>query len=160
MNIADELKERLKQAMRDGNVEAKDHIRSILSKVTEHCVANRLSRTKPVPNEEIIKVIAAHKKSLEKAIKLFEKGGSDVNNEIAQAYLKEIAFCETFLPDDAEGQGQIQEWVDAAVAELGANDVKQVGRIIGHVMKSHKDEKPDGALVKKLALDKLSKQGE
>jgi len=159
-SIVEELKVQLKQAMKDADSDKKSHIRSILSKITEYSVEHRFDRTKPLPDEEAIKVISALKKSLEKALEMFKKGGEDSENEIVQNYRKEIAFCEQFLPEDKEGQAQVETWITDAIAELGVNDVKQVGRVIGHIMKNHKDEQPDGALVKKLVMQKLARVGD
>ena len=43
--------------------------------------------------------------------------------------------------------------VKAAMAELGVDDPKQMGRVIGHVMKSRADL--DGGLVNKLVREEL-----
>lgn len=155
MNIVNDLKEQLKQAMKNNDSEKKDYIRSILAKITEYCVEQGLERNKPLSNENATKVIASLKKSLEKALKMFEKGGMDIENELVQHYRKEIAFYENFLPSD-EKQGKQAEWVSDAISELGVTDIKQAGRVIGHIMKTYKNEQPDGALIKKLVLQRLS----
>ena len=41
------------------------------------------------------------------------------------------------------------EWVKAAIAASGATSVKQMGKVIGLVMKDHKGD-ADGALVRTL----------
>lgn len=48
-----------------------------------------------------------------------------------------------------------QALVDGAIAETGASEPGDAGRVIGHIMKSHKDE-VDGALVNQLVRQKLS----
>lgn len=155
MNIINQLREQLKQAMRDNDSEKRDYIRSILTRITEYCVEQGLERNKPLPDEDVIKVITSLKKSLEKALKMFEKGGADIDNEIAQHYREEIAFYEKFLPDESENRAEIRTLIEATIAELGITNIKQAGKIIGHIMKTHKEL--DGTSVRNIVMELLQR---
>ena len=65
----------------------------------------------------------------------------------------EIEFCERFLPrglDDAAVRALVRE----RLAALGITDVKQVGRVVGDVMKTHKGQVEAGD-VKRIAEELL-----
>ena len=52
------------------------------------------------------------------------------------------------------GEAETREIVEAAVAELGVDDPKMAGRVVGHVMKSGA-EGLDGGLVNRIAREVL-----
>ena len=83
------LQQELKQAMKAKDVSTLNYIRSIKALTSEYQVANFLDRAISVPDDVMIKIILAHKKSLEKAIVLLQRGkGENLINE----YAKEIEY--------------------------------------------------------------------
>jgi uncharacterized protein YqeY len=149
--LYDKLNTQLKEYMKTNDVAAKNVVRSIKSKITEYLVANRLPHDK-VSDDIVIQVISSYKKSLEKAINQLQTGG-DKSIQLISEYEVEIRFCETYLPDTSETEAQTLEVVNSAIAELGVSDMKQMGRVMGHIMKNNKGL--DGKLVKKLVSDRL-----
>ena len=89
-------------------------------------------------------------KQREESIEAFAAAG---RSDRADAERAEKVVIESFLPrlaDEATTRG----WVQAAIAETGASSAREVGKVIGAVMKVHRDD-VDGALVRKLAGDLL-----
>ncbi len=150
-----ELNEELKSALINKDEKIKSYIRSIKSKVDEYLVANRLDREKMPSDDIVISVITAYKKSLEKGVLQLEKGG-DKSIDLINEYNDEVKFCGKYLPDASELEAGIEEIVNQAIEELGVSNIKQVGRVIGHIMKNHKDNKLDGSVVKSLVIKKIS----
>lgn len=147
--IYDELTNMLKVAMISKKENVKNYIRAIKSKITEHCVASNLNRNEKPNDELVIKVISAHKKSLEKAIKQLERGGDKSINLIAE-YKDEISFCEQFLPNEEKVINEIEKVVDEAIRQIGNN----TGKVMGYVMKNYNY---DGKLVKSVVIRKVNK---
>jgi uncharacterized protein YqeY len=97
-------------------------------------------------------VIGAYRKSLQKALPDYEKAGERGQAQAAQLRF-EIEFCERFLPrglDEAALRALVRERLSA----LGITDAKQVGRVVGDVMKSHKGQ-VDAGDVKRIAEELL-----
>lgn len=148
MAIYEELNTKLKEAMLAKDSVAKNYIRSIKSKLTEHEVAEGLDRD-ATPNDELMMtIISAHKKSLEKAIKQLEKGGESSLHLVTE-YQGEIDFCSKFLPDDADLMKDVEHIVEDAIKNVGNN----VGKVMGYIMKNNKSL--DGSVVKAAVIKKL-----
>jgi uncharacterized protein YqeY len=101
----------------------------------------------------VMDVIAAYRKSLQKALPDYEKAGERGAAQAAQLRF-EIEFCERFLPkgmDDAALRALVRE----RLAALNVTDAKQVGRVVGDVMKTHKGRVEAGD-VKRIAEELLS----
>ena len=68
--------------------------------------------------------------------------------DLAEAETADISIIDEYLPKLAD-EATTLEWVKAAIAASGATSVKQMGKVIGLVMKDHKGD-ADGALVRTL----------
>jgi len=150
MSIYLELNEKLKDAMRGGDELAKNIIRSIKAKVSEHLVACKLPRSGDVSDDILLKVLAADKKALSKAI--VELGADKERSAgLVAEYEVEIAFCDQYL--SAAPQRNVEETVAEVLLREGC-DASQIGKAIGIVMKNCKDLNLDGAEVRK-AVEKF-----
>jgi uncharacterized protein YqeY len=151
MTIKEELNAELKDAMKARDARRRDVIRMIETEVT-------LARSAPGFKGEVDdalyrKVIAAYAKKMEKAKGEFEEAG-DRGAAMVEKLSWEVEYLSRWLPTklDEESTAAL---VSAAIAELGvAGDPKASGRVIGQIMKEHKDE-VDGALVNRLVAEAL-----
>ena len=69
--------------------------------------------------------------------------------DLAAVEQAELDVIDGFLPKLAD-EAATEAIVQAAIAAVGASSPKELGKVLGFVMKSHKDE-VDGALVKAVA---------
>jgi len=90
-------------------------------------------------------------KQREESIAAFESAGRD---DRAAAERAEKELIETFLPRLAD-EATTRAWVQAAIAQSGATSARDLGRVMGALMKAHKDD-VDGALARKLAGELLA----
>ena len=65
----------------------------------------------------------------------------------------ELAVIEEFLPRLAD-EATTRRWVDEAIAASGASTAKELGKVMGALMKAHKGD-VDGDLARRLAAEKL-----
>ena len=151
MSIEQTLRERLKQAMRDRDRDTANIVRMINTRVTERKTAKNFAGE--VDDKLYLEVIAAYKKSMEKARVQFAEAGERGAEHVAELE-REIAFCAEYLPRQLSEE-QTREVVRQAIAELGASDVKMTGRVMGAVMKAHKGL-VDARLVKQLVGQELA----
>lgn len=134
MPLEQQLNDTLKQSMRDKDQRTSDVVRMLKTKIMERRTSKGF--TGEVDDALITDVIAAYRKQMQKALEEFEKIG-DKGQEQAAELRFEIQFCERFLPkgmDEAALKALVQERITA----LGVTDVKQVGKLVGDIMKSHK----------------------
>lgn len=151
MSIEQQLGEALKDAMRAKDKSLIACIRQVRSKVQEAVNAKGFSGE--VDDALYQNTIGAYIKSLKKGIEELEAAGSR-SEELRTSYAAEIAYLEQFLPQ-LKSEEETRELVRAAIAQGGVTDVKQVGKVMGLVMKEHKGE-VDAGLVRALAEQELS----
>jgi len=134
MPLEQQLNDTLKQAMKDKDQATSDVVRMIKTKIMERRTAKGF--TGQVDDALITDVIAAYRKQLQKAVEEFEKVG-DKGKEQADQLRFEIQFCERFLPKQLDAAA-LHALVKERMTALGVTDVKQVGKLLGDIMKTHK----------------------
>lgn len=146
MTLEHELDDLLRRAMRERDERTAGVVRMLKSRIAERRTAKGFSGV--VDDALVRDVIAAYRKSLLKALPEFEKAGARGEAQAAQLR-EEIAFCERFLPEGLD-EAALRALVRERLAALGVTDPKQVGRVVGDVMKTHKGQ-VEAADVKRVA---------
>ena len=150
MGLEQQLNDTLKQAMLQKDQKTADIVRMIKTKIMERRTSKGFSGT--VDDALILEVISAYRKQLQKAVEEFDKLGEKGAAESA-TLREEIAFCEKLLPKGMD-EAALRAIVKERIAALGINDVKQAGRLIGDIMKTHKGQAEAGD-VKRIAEELL-----
>lgn len=150
MSIKTDLDAELKDALRARDRARLDVIRSI--KTEASVASSEPSFTGDPDGDELYeKVIAAFTKRMAKSKAEYE-GYGERGAEMVAKLTFEIDYLSRYLPETAD-EAATHDLVGAAIAELGATDVKEAGRVIGHIMKS--SQGLDGALVSRLVREAL-----
>ena len=89
-------------------------------------------------------------KQRKESIEAFDKGGRP---EMAENERAELAVIQQFLPQLAD-ETETRGWVEAAIASTGASEKKDMGKVMGALMKGHKAE-VDGNIARKLVQELL-----
>jgi len=89
-------------------------------------------------------------KQREESIEAFEKAGRADRVEAERA---EKSVIESFLPRLAD-EATTRAWVAAAIAETGAAGARDLGKVMGALMKAHKAD-VDGNLARRVAQELL-----
>jgi uncharacterized protein YqeY len=150
MALEQQLTETLTQAIRDKDTRTADVVRMLKTRLTERRTAKGFAGD--VDDGVVTEVIGAYRKQLQKALAEYEKLGDRGAAQVAQLRF-EIAFCERFLPKGMD-EGALRALVRERLQALGIADVKQVGRLVGDVMKTHKGQ-VDATDVKRMAEEEL-----
>jgi len=150
MGLEQTLNETLTQAIRDRDTRTADVVRMLKTKLQERRTAKGF--TGQVDDALVLDVIAAYRKQLQKALAEFEKVGERGAEQAAQLR-SEVAFCERYLPRGLD-EAALRALVRDRLAVLAITDPKQVGRLVGDVMKTHKGQVEAGD-VKRVAEDLL-----
>ncbi len=150
MSLERELTDRLTQAIKTKDAPTADVVRMIKTRLQERRTAKDFSGT--INDTVVLEVIGAYRKLLQKAIAEYEKLGERGAEQAAKLRF-EMGFCEGYLPkglDEAAVRALVQERIRA----LGIADAKQVGRLVGDIMKTHKGQ-VEAADVKRMAEELL-----
>ncbi len=150
MSLERELTDRLTQAIKTKDAPTADVVRMIKTRLQERRTAKDFSGT--INDTVVLEVIGAYRKLLQKAIAEYEKLGERGAEQAAKLRF-EMGFCEGYLPkglDEAAVRALVQERIRA----LGIADAKQVGRLVGDIMKTHKGQ-VEATDVKRMAEELL-----
>ena len=150
MTIETDLNQELKDAMRARDQALVACIRQVKSKMQE--TVNAKEFRGEVDDALYQRVIGSYVKSLQKGIAELEAAGSR-GDELRRKYDAEITYLSKFLPE-LKSEAETRELVRAAIAQSGASDAKQLGKVIGMVVKEHKGQ-VDAALVREIAQREL-----
>jgi uncharacterized protein len=151
MTIAKELADELKSAMLEKDVARRDVIRQIRSEAG-------LAATAPgfdgeVDDDFYRAVIGSYVKKMRKSIIEYE-GLGEKGQIMAEKLAFEVDYLSRWLPSKLD-ENDTRALVEATIAQLGvAGDPSAAGRVIGAIMKSHKDD-VDGTLVNQLVRQQL-----
>ena len=133
MGLEQELDERLRQAIKERDTRTADVVRMLKTRLQERRTAKGFAGE--VDDALVRDVIGAYRKQLQKAIPEFEKAGERGRAQIAQLRF-EVEFCERYLPRGLD-ETALRALVRERIAALAITDAKQVGRLVGDIMKTH-----------------------
>ena len=151
MALEQELTNRLTQAIKAKDGRTADVVRMLKTRLQERRTAKGFSGQ--IDDALVLEVIGAYRKQLQKAIAEYEKLGERGAVHAAQLRFEQ-EFCEGYLPkgmDEAAARALVKE----RLAALGIADAKQVGRLVGDIMKTHKGQVEAGD-VKRIAEELLT----
>ena len=150
MGLEQQINDRLTQAMKEKDTRTTDVVRMLKSKLQERRTAKGFAGV--VDDALVLDVIGAYRRQLQKALVEFEKAGERGAAQVAQLRF-ELAFCERWLPTGLD-ETALRALVGERLTALGVTDAKQVGRLVGDVMKTHKG-RVEAADVKRVAEELL-----
>ena len=150
ITIKDELSDELKDGMRSHDRKRTDVIRQINSAIRRALTAKGFEGE--ADDDLYRKTISSYAKKMGKALAEYESYG-DRGAENAAKLRFEIEHLGRWLPK-APSEAEVVQFVDAAVQELAATDMKAMEQVMGHVMKQHAGL--DGSLVSRLVRARLS----
>jgi len=150
MSLEQELADRLTQAIKTKDAPTADVLRMIKTRLQERRTAKDFSGT--INDAVVLEVIGAYRKLLQKAIAEYEKVGERGAEQAAKLRF-EIGVCEGYLPKGLD-EAAVRALVQERIRTLGIADAKQVGRLVGDIMKTHKGQ-VEAADVKRMAEEML-----
>ncbi len=114
-------------AMKSGEKEKANTLRSIISKLKDKQIEKRDTLTK----EEEIKVLQTLVKQRKESIDLYQKGG---RNELAEIESKEMDIINSYLPTMMD-EDDIKKIVQSVIKDTGASSMADMGKVMPEVMK-------------------------
>lgn len=143
--ISTDIREKLKDAMRNKDQVALDTYRGILSAFTNELVAAGKTPQDEVTDDIALAVIKKTIKQRKDAIEQFTAAG---RADLADADRAQLALLEVFMPAQM-AEADIKAIAQKKQAELGIADKSKLGILVGAVMKETGGN-ADGQVVKKV----------
>jgi hypothetical protein len=152
MTIAEELDLELKDAMRAKDAARRDVVRQVRA---EAGVAKTAPGFDGDESDDFYRaVIGAYVKKMQKSMAEYE-GLGERGQIMAEKLRFEVDYLARWLPSKMSEE-DTRALVRSTIGDLGVSgDPTAAGRVIGSIMKSHKDD-VDGALVNRIVREELA----
>jgi uncharacterized protein len=149
MSDSDGVKARIDKAFRKARLERDEPTKLVIGMIKNRVLMELKSGSGVEESDELwLQNVTGYAKQVRKTIAELEPLGERAAEALAEARF-ELGFCEQFLPTKLDAAAT-QALVRKLAQEHGITDKKQIGRLIGLIMKHHRDE-VDGDLVRQAA---------
>jgi hypothetical protein len=149
MSLAERIQKDLVDAMR-----AKDELRlSVLRGIKAAIKHKEVEKIRVLDEAESIQILQTLVKQRKESIEQFTKGNRP---ELADKETRELAILESYLPAGASNE-EMNAAIDKALAETGANSMKQMGAVVKAAKSALEGKSVDGKALSDLVRERLSK---
>ena len=149
MTLAEQIQTDIVAAMK-----AKDELRlSVLRMVKAAVQLKEVEKMRKLDGTESIQILQTLVKQRKESIEHFTKGNRP---ELAEKETKELAIIEGYLPAGAS-EGEMDAAIEKAIAETGANSMKQMGAVVKAAKAALEGKTVDGKLLSDRVQERLGK---
>ncbi|TDE40097.1 GatB/YqeY domain-containing protein [Antarcticimicrobium sediminis] len=128
MDMRTRVNTALKQAMKEKAVARLSTLRLINAAIKDREIAARGDGEEAaVGDSEVLEILGKMTKQRKESARAYEEGG---RLDLAEREREEITIIEEFLPRQLS-QGEVEKAVLEAVAETGANSIRDMGKVMG-----------------------------
>jgi hypothetical protein len=152
MDLRTKVSTALKQAMKDKAADRLSTLRLINAAIKDKDIAARADGNDDgVSDTEVLSILDKMAKQRKESARAYEEGG---RLDLAERELSEVTVIEEFLPQQLDDE-EIASAVDAAIAEIGAESIRDMGKVMG-VLKSKYTGQMDFGTVGPKVKERLS----
>lgn len=153
MTLRERVDTALKQAMRDKDAPRLATLRLINAAIKDQDIAARgREDDRTVGDPEILAILGKMTKQRQESIRAYEEGG---RLDLAERERTEIGVIEEFLPRQLS-DAEVATAVDQAIADTGAESIRDMGRVMGALKEKYTGQIDFGAVGPRIK-DRLSK---
>jgi len=150
MGYIEKIQSDLTAAMKE-----KDELRlSVLRMVKSALKLKEIDKMRPLDDLESLQILQTLIKQRKESVEQFTKGG---RQDLADKEAKEIAIIEKYLPA-APSDDEMHHAVEAAIAESGADSLKQMGAVVKAARAKLEGKSIDGKLLSDKVRDRLTEK--
>ncbi len=131
--LRDTIKAAQVSAMKAGDKQRLAAVRLILAKLKDKDIELRTAAAVPDDDVLVTDVLQKMAKQRRESITLYEQGG---RQELADVEKAELAVIEEFLPSQM-GEDEVKAAIAAIIADLGAEGMKDMGKVVGALKAKH-----------------------
>lgn len=150
MSYIEHIQSDLTAAMKE-----KDELRlSVLRMMKSALKHKEIEKNRALEDMESLQVLQTLVKQRHESVEQFTKGG---RNDLAEKEKKEIAIIEKYLPA-APSDDEIHHAVETAIAESGADSLKQMGAVIKAARAKLEGKSVDGKVLSDSVRERLARK--
>ena len=152
MDLRTKVTAALKQAMKDKDADRLSTLRLINAAIKDKDIAARADgNDEGVGDDAVLVILGKMAKQRKESARAYEEGG---RLDLAERELEEVTVIEEFLPQQLS-EDEAAKAIDAAVAEIGADSIRDMGKVMG-VLKAKYTGQMDFGKAGPMVKDRLS----
>ena len=133
----------------------KDELRLSVLRMMKSALKNKeIEKVRPLDDLESLQVLQTLVKQRRESIEQFTKGG---RNALAEKEAKEIKIIEDYLPA-APSDDEMHRAIEAAIAEAGADSLKQMGAVVKAARAHLEGKSIDGKILSDRVRERLTEK--
>ena len=137
MSLKDNIENEYKTALKSKDKNKISTYRLILSSIKDLDIVNRSGpNKKDTDDEDIKKLLKKMVKQRAESIDIYKKNN---RNDLLEVEQNEYNILTGFLPKQL-GEEETKKICEDLIAKLGANSIKDMGKVMGELKKTHSDE--------------------
>jgi uncharacterized protein len=149
------IQERIQKDM-VASMKAKDSLRLDVLRGMKTAIKHKeIEKLHPLSESEALQVLNSLVKQRKDSIEQFTKGG---RADLVAKEEAELVILESYLPASV-GEKEVQAAITQVIAELQANSLKDLGRVMRAVMARFAGSRVDGKLINEMVRVQLERQG-
>lgn len=149
MNIKEQIKSDLKDAMKAGEAEKRDTLRMLDSMIKNEEIEQGV-REEVLGDDDVLVLVKRAVKQRQDSIKQFVDGGRE---DLADKERVELEILNVYLPEQMSDE-DLEEIVKGIIAEVGAESKADMGKVMGPVI-GKVGSLADGGRVKDMVMKNL-----
>jgi hypothetical protein len=151
MSLSEQIQKDIVTAMK-----AKEEMRlSVLRMVKAAIQLKEVEKMRKMDETESIALLQTLVKQRKESIDQFGKGG---RQDLVEKEQKELAILEAYLPAGAS-EAEMDAAINKAIAEIGANSIKQMGAVVKVAKSALEGKAVDGKALSDRVRERLAKLG-
>ncbi len=155
MGLRDRVNSALKRAMKEKDAARLGTLRLINAAIKDQDIARRGDESDTgASDEDILAILGKMTKQRQESARAYEEGG---RLDLSERERAEISVIEEFLPRQLN-EDEIGSAIDAAITETGADSIRDMGKIMGHLKSRYTGQMDFGAVGPRVK-DRLSTAG-
>ena len=147
MSLLEQIRKDMISSLKEGDKERNQILKMVLATIKNA----QLDSSEELKDTDIEKILRKETKKIEDSINQYTQMGRD---DLVAKEKVDLQIINTYLPE-LMGDDDVKEIVKKKIEELGAKDMRDMGMVMGAVMKEL-DGKADGNTVKNIVQQLLS----
>jgi len=127
MDLRSQITAAIKDAMKAKDADRLATLRLMNADIKKRDIDARGEGKEPLTDPEVVAALAKMVKQRQESVKMYNEGGRP---ELADKETAEISVIEGFLPKQLS-EAETQSAVEAAIEEVGATSIKDMGKVMG-----------------------------
>ncbi len=148
MNLESRIQQDMKAALKAGDRVTLETLRGLLAQIKDERIKKRPAE---LSEEDILSVVQRAVKRRKESIELYRQGN---RSDLVEKEQKEMEILQKYLPQQLS-RDEIIEIVNQVIEQVGATSLKDMGKVMGAVMK-HVKGRADGKEIQQMVRERLS----